>query len=183
MIDTLLLLEPMHGVMGAVVLLVVGAFVLRRQRQHQSLAVLNMIGERGRVIYTDSGGSSRSFLNKQYGIRAKPDFILELKGGEHAVVEYKSRDSGMLFASDVAQVKATVLAIRSRYPARRAFVVAGARCHEVKIKKSDSGLYKDIQQEIGYAREVAQGEMVKVFSSNERQCDRCFSRSRCLKYN
>ena len=96
------------------------------------------LGLPGKIIYADKGKNSEIFSSRKYNLVAKPDFVLKLKTGEYALVEYKGRDSDNVYASDIVQAKASVLAVRDKYPIELAFVVTGSgKCVQVPLGSSE----------------------------------------------
>lgn len=148
-------------------------FRLRRVRKH--------LGFDGVVVYADHGKKTASLISEKYGIVAKPDFVLRLETGEYAVVEYKSRENGRLYESDVAQVKASVLAARQKFPVTKAFVVAGTQRHEILIKADDAALYREIKLLADYVRQADEGDVVHVFAGNIGKCRSCQHKTECMK--
>lgn len=149
----------------------------RRRRE----ALRAHLGFDGEVLYADGGRQSKSFVSKTYGIVAKPDFVLKLDGGAVAVVEYKSRANGRLYGSDIAQVKATVLATRETYDVTKAYVIAGETRHEIDVSKTSAALYREIEGLAKHARAANAGEIVEVYAAHPSLCKGCAVRASCLK--
>lgn len=164
---------------GAALCLTVIGLRIQRKRQRQIISA--RIGLDGQVIYADQGKRSKAFVTKRFGIIAKPDFIVKLRSGEKAVIEYKSRESGRLYLSDTIQVKATVLAARDKHDIKKAFVMAGNKLHEIVVSQDSESLYRDIEQYADYARRAKSGEIITVYTDKPWQCKQCSVKSRCLK--
>lgn len=156
-------------------------FIRRLIIKKKMRAVEQHLGLYGLVVYADSGPESRAFISKKYGVLGKPDFIVKLATGEYVVVEYKHRASGRLYDSDVAQVKATVLAVRSRYKVTRAFVLAGSSRHEIDIQVKDAALYKEIKQEVEQVKRAMKGEVLPVYTDKTVRCGSCHNARNCSK--
>lgn len=152
---------------------------LERQRHR----MVEKFGISGHVVYADSGLRSRRFYSRKYKIVAKPDFVVRLDTGEYAIVEYKSRRSGRVMASDVSQVKASVIAVRSKYPITKAYVLVDKKLHALDVDKSSANLAKEIATELKYARDAKRGVKIMVFARNKGDCFNCPYKSRCPKGN
>jgi CRISPR/Cas system-associated exonuclease Cas4 (RecB family) len=144
-------------------------------------AVIAHLGFDAEVVYADRGRSTHSLVSKEFGIVAKPDFVLRFDSGVFGVVEYKSRSSGRLFNSDVAQVKATVIAARELYDVSLAYVIVGGKRHEVDVDFPSDELYEQIKPLVKHARAANAGEEIKVFATSEALCRGCAVRRNCQK--
>ncbi|MHD0644301.1 PD-(D/E)XK nuclease family protein [Pseudomonas aeruginosa] len=153
--------------------------VLRKLLRRGSPEVQERFGLDGWITYTDESESAHVFVNKRYGIKAKPDFLVKLRRGGYAVVEFKNRSSGRLFASDIAQVKATVLAVRTQYPVKQAYVIAGTTRHVIDVEKGSAALYKEIRTEVEQAKRVERGETLFIFPKSTVVCKGCSQRANC----
>jgi CRISPR/Cas system-associated exonuclease Cas4 (RecB family) len=159
--------------LALVALVLLGRLV--RTRRHRRVAAL--LGLEGTVVYADNG-TTRAFVSRMYGIKAKPDFVLRLRTGDYAVVEFKSRANGRLYESDVAQVKATALAVRSRFPVKRAFVMAGDLRHEIKLPADSKALHAQIATLAKYVR-LAERDPLAVYNAHPGKCRACAHRNGC----
>lgn len=180
-LSNLHLLTPQVLLAAAAILLVITIFVIRGVRRGQRNALLDRMGLDGVVVYADEGKKGRYFISKRYGIVAKPDFIVQLRTGENAIVEFKSRANGRLYGSDIAQVKASALAVREKMPIQRAYVMAGTQRHEIRLAKNDNALFEEIQKEVEHARQAVKGQLVMEFAKNPQQCSSCDQRGHCQK--
>jgi CRISPR/Cas system-associated exonuclease Cas4 (RecB family) len=180
-LDNLHIMTPQVLLLGAACLLVLTALVVRSVRRGQRDVLLDRMGLSGVITYADQGKKGSYFISKRYGIVAKPDFIVQLSTGENAIVEFKSRANGRLYGSDIAQVKASALAVREKMPIQRAYVMAGTRRHEIYLAKNDETLFSEIQKEVEYTRRAAQGELIMEFTKNPQQCAHCTQKEPSLK--
>lgn len=166
------------GIGGVAVLVILGIFLLKYLRPGNR-EVLDRFGLDGWVVYTDSGEKSRVFVSKKWGIKAKPDFVIRLRRGGYALVEFKTRASGRLFPSDVAQVKATVLALRGEFHVTEAYVLAGTARHKIDVSKSSWRIYKEIRTEVEQAKRAESGELILVYPATTASCKNCSQRQGC----
>lgn len=161
-------------------LLVLMASMIGQRRRH---AVLENLGFDADVVYADRGRGTTSFVSKTYGIVAKPDFVLRFDSGEYAVVEYKSRSNGRLYDSDVAQVKASVIAAREQFNVTQAFVIVGTERYTVEVDRSSDKLYREIEILANHARAANAGDDIMVFAKSEAMCRSCAVRRDCQRKN
>lgn len=140
---------------------------------------VNPLGVDGELIYADKGRASKLFVNPEYGISAKPDFIFRTKDGKNLMVEYKSR-SGGVYKSDIVQLKASVLAARHSMPIDRAMVVTKGTRQIVPIGSS-AEIFKEIATFVDMARRARRGEIIRVFSDNPNMCRRCSVAKNCQR--
>lgn len=166
---------------AAVLGLVLFTLFLLAKRSSQRSRLMQMMGLEGTIIFADQGRRGRYFITKTYGIIAKPDFIVKLKTGEIAVVEYKNRKNNRLYESDKAQVKATTLAVRSKMRVDKAYVLAGKKLHQVLIPKDDAKLFEQIAGLVEYAKRAKSGELIKIYTEQVYFCKSCSVRSICLR--
>lgn len=164
-------------VIFGLMILGIASGISRRRRA----ALRAHLGFDGEVVYADAGRHTKSFVSDTYGIVAKPDFILKLDGGVMAVVEYKSRANGRLYASDIAQVKATVIAARETYDVTQAYVIAGETRHEIDVNKTSAALYREIEALAKHARAANAGEIVEVYAAHPSLCKGCAVKGSCKK--
>ena len=142
----------------------------------------NPLGIPGKVIYADDGRDSKLFINHQYGVCGKPDFILQLPNGQNASVEYKDRAS-KIYLSDIVQVKVAALAVRSHMPLQKAYVVTRGGAEEIPLHSDNQKLHAEVQEYIEMARRVKNGETLCVFTASTSQCNGCSVRHKCIKAN
>lgn len=172
-------IRPEHMLLASTSLVLLTWFVIAKVRGAQRKRVQQQIGLPGQVIYADQGRYGRKFISRRYGIVAKPDFIVRLDDGEHAIVEYKSRSSGALYKSDIAQVKASALAAREKMPIQKAFVLSGTRLHSIPLAKDSRELFREIEDLVIHARSASAGLIVHEFCNNPKQCATCAQRPQC----
>lgn len=96
-----------------------------------------------KVLYKDTGPRSRVFINKRYGIAAKPDAILQTPDGIVGV-EYKSRRHG-IYLSDIVEAKAAALAARSKYRICAIQIKNQTQSKVFPLPKNDADLYNEIK--------------------------------------
>lgn len=149
---------------------------LAQRRSHRTSSPL---GVEGKIIYADQGRKSKLFINRVYGITAKPDFIITTPNGENVMVEYKSR-KGRVYQSDIVQLLASVLAARSEMQIHRAIVVTKVTRCEVELG-SDEHIFKEISKFVLLARRAQEGEIIKIFSSHPGVCRTCSVASSCQR--
>lgn len=167
------------------ILLIIGCLLLfsvaRLVFSQSNMAVIERFGVDGRVVYADKGKSSRVFISKRYGVKAKPDFIIKDRGGRYTLIEYKSRSSGLLFESDIVQVKASVIAARTIYNIRKAVVISGTTKHDIDVDRSSVSINKEIATHIENARQSEMGVIVMKYAERESACSSCRNKSECLR--
>lgn len=139
------------------------------------------LGIEGDLLFADQGRKSKAFVSKKYGIRAKPDFLIRLKDGRVALVEYKSRSNGRIYESDLVQAKASVLAARVAYPVEVMFIKTPTRLQQVPIPRDSDALYREVEQYAELARRAVKGELIRIFSSNTYQCETCSVKAHCQR--
>jgi len=142
--------------------------------------VSNHLGIDGELLYADLGRGAKRFVSSRYGIMAKPDFILRLRDGQNAIAEYKDR-GGRVYCSDVAQVKASALAVREEMPLQRAFVVTRNGPVEIPLNPDSKKLHAEIAEYIEWARRIRRKELIRVYAANPKQCDSCSLKRHCMK--
>lgn len=130
------------------VLIAIGIF-LWRSRQRRDFGIPQLAG--AKLLYIDKR-SMKSFISREHGIVAKPDFIVRSSSGD-AVVEYKSRYRG-IYPSDRVQTIASVIAARSTYPGiTKAYVINASGEHaEIDCNKATEELYEQIKEHAAMAR-------------------------------
>ncbi len=149
-----------------------------KERRRERGFVMTPFGFDAKLVYADQGRSSKDFVNSRFGVRAKPDFVYLLPDGTYVLVEYKNRKSGMR-DSDVGQVLASVLAVRSRYPVRRAFVATNGKLTPVGgAEWTDRAIYDAIREELELVRAIQRGK-VPDHSPTPERCARCGYRDDC----
>lgn len=154
----------------------VALLYLARRRSHRPGSPL---GIEGKIVYADQGRKSKLFINKKYGITAKPDFIIATQNGQNVMVEYKSR-AGRVYQSDIVQLLASVLAARSEMPIHRAVVVTKGTRREV-VLGSNEQIFKEISKFVLLARRAQEGEIIKIFSSHPGVCRSCSVAHSCQR--
>jgi len=125
-----------------------------------------------RVLYIDTG-SSAIFVNSKYNISAKPDSILN----RQTIEEYKNRSLG-IYDSDRAQMIATALAVRTRYPVVKGVLVTNEKHYAVDLSGRDDELYKIIEDDISQILKLREGRPPRANPSIAK-CSSCPHKNRC----
>lgn len=141
----------------------------------------NSLGIECELLYADQGRKSRAFVSRRYGIRAKPDFLIKLKDGRIALVEYKSRSNDRIYESDIVQAKASVLAAREAYPVEVMFIKTNHRLKAIPIPRDSDVLYREILRHVELARRAQRGELLGEYTANVNQCQTCSVRAGCQR--
>jgi CRISPR/Cas system-associated exonuclease Cas4 (RecB family) len=141
----------------------------------------NPLGIKGKLLYADLGRKSKLFTSYRYRIKAKPDFIIQLLNGENAIAEYKDRN-GPAYCSDIAQVKASALAVREEIPLQHGFVVTRNGRYPVPLHPDSEQLHSEIAEYIELARRVKGKQLILQYAANPRQCPNCSLRHGCHKF-
>lgn len=130
------------------------------------------------MVYADSGRKSRSFINKIFGLSAKPDFIYETSSNEFTLVEYKGRNK-QVYPSDIVQTIASVIAARTKYNIQKAFVHTDTFRKEVDINKPDHVLYEEIRSLVEMTRQIENKQKVTKCFPQYMKCQTCSMSTRC----
>lgn len=94
---------------------------------------------RGRVLYSDTGaaaGPARTFVSERYGLKGKPDYVLEVGRGAVAPVEVKSGRrprGGRAHRGHVMQLAVYCLLCEEAYGAKVPYGVVRYADGEVKV--------------------------------------------------
>lgn len=128
-----------------------------------------------RILYQDKGERSRVFVNKRFGIAAKPDTILRTDEGD-ICIEFKSRKKGV-YPSDIAEAKAAALAARSKYRIIAIEIRNQTECQKFYLPKDDKLLYSEIQQYVEMAK-VANTELLPA-TPQKIKCNSCPVNQNC----
>lgn len=139
----------------------VALLYLAGRRSHRTSSPLRV---KGKIIYADQGRKSKLFINRKYGITAKPDFIITTPNGENMMVEYKSR-TGRVYQSDIVQLLASVLAARSEMPIHRAVVVTKGTRREIELG-SDEHIFRKSQNLFCWLDELKKVRSSRFFFSS-----------------
>lgn len=150
-------------------------------RQGKSAPKGRVLGIEGELLYADQGRKSKAFVCKKYRVRAKPDFLIRLKDGRVALVEYKSRSNDRVYISDIVQAKVSVLAARVDYPVEVMFIKTPNRLLEIPITRDSDKLHREVEHYIGLARRAQKGELLRDFTPNLNQCKTCSVRTSCQR--
>lgn len=135
-------------------------------------------GFKGKLVYSDQGRSSKLFINKRFGLSAKPDFIYNLLNGMFALVEYKSRN-GRIFQSDIEQTIAGVIACRPHYNIRVAVIQTASERKEINVDKSVEELYEMIKHNVELTRKIKNGLKVDTCYPTKYKCKSCAVANNC----
>lgn len=135
-------------------------------------------GFRGKLVYADKGRKSRSFVNKIFGLSAKPDFIYKTDSDEFTLVEYKGRNK-QVYPSDIAQTIASVIAARTKYNIQKAYVHTDTFRKEVFVNKPDHVLYEEIESLVEMTRQIELKQKVTKCFPQYIKCKTCSMSTRC----
>jgi CRISPR/Cas system-associated exonuclease Cas4 (RecB family) len=139
---------------------------------------MTKFGFKGRLVYTDNAPQAKVFVNKRYQLSAKPDFVFRIGLWSYITVEFKSRNAPVK-ESDLIQLIATVIAVRSQYNIVRAMVVTNSETQEISIG-SNSKLYSSIKQLHKQAKKVKHFNKEPKPLVNDARCKGCGYLGRCL---
>lgn len=87
-------------------------------------------GFRGKLVYSDDSPTAKVFVSHGYKLSAKPDFIFKIGFNQYVIVEFKSRQ-GAIKHSDLVQLLATAIAVRSKYRVVRGYIVTANKTKAV----------------------------------------------------
>ena len=127
------------------------------------------------IVYQDEGKRSKVFINKKFGVAAKPDIILNTIDG-YICTEYKGRKKG-IYESDIIEAKAAALAVRSKYPIVAIQIKNQTESRVYPLPKSDKELYEHIRQYKEMA-DVAHSQLLPA-KPNRPKCHTCPVKSSC----
>lgn len=122
-----------------------------------------------RILYQDKGERSRVFVNKRFGIAAKPDTILRTDEGD-ICIEFKSRKKGV-YPSDIAEAKAAALAVRSKYRIVAIEIRNQTENQKFYLPKDDDLLYSEIKHYAEMAQ-IAKQELLPA-TPQKFKCRNC----------
>lgn len=135
-------------------------------------------GFKGRLVYKDDGKASATFINKHFGISAKPDFIFLTEAGNYRLIEYKSR-KGRVYESDIAQTIASVIAARSKYPISEAEVHTDTQTFKVKLHTDNKRLFEVISKHHALTVKIKRGIKVNECNPSQYKCRSCSMKKHC----
>ncbi|MGR5347523.1 hypothetical protein [Vibrio mediterranei] len=139
---------------------------------------LNEFNFRGVPVYTDRGQKSHVFVSRKLQLSAKPDFVFKVGANRYAIVEYKSAKRPMS-EMDRIQVIVSVIAARSRYNVRGAYVVTSKGIYPVKeASLSTSRLYKKIKRHHRIAKRIKH-KNYKPKNATNGDCTKCSRKRSC----
>lgn len=135
-------------------------------------------GFRGQLIYSDNKNEA-TFVDHNYKVSARPDFIYRLQNGRYMLVELKSAHT--LQEGHIAQAFVSVLAARTRYKVTRIMVVTGnSKQHNITGgDKSSSSIYRRWKKDIESARQIVNRKNTLPEPKLESKCDKCFMYALC----
>ena len=168
----------MDVVFDAIILIVILYFLKSIYGWFFSSYKETAFGFRGKLVYADSGRKSRSFINKIFGLSAKPDFIYETSSNEYTLVEYKGRNKHV-YPSDIAQTIASVIAARTKYNIQKAFVQTDTFRKEINVNKPDHVLYEEIESLVDMTRQIQNKQEVTTCFPQHVKCKTCSMANRC----
>lgn len=113
---------------------------------------LTKFGFHGKLIYVDNSPKSKVFVNHAYELVAKPDFIYKIGLNKYVIVEYKSR-SAPVKPSDIAQLFATAIAVRSEFKVVKGYIVTESEMRTYEFGSS-SAVYRKIKSIHKRAKEL-----------------------------
>jgi CRISPR/Cas system-associated exonuclease Cas4 (RecB family) len=153
-------------------------FLSVRQKVYSPLQVIPELKRGARLIYCDES-RRKIFVSHTYRIRACPDFIYQNTKGEMMIVEFKSRIGGIK-ASDVNQLIATAIAVKSTYPTiRYGYIYTRSKTYrKVDLHISLPELVEKIMPELSACRAIAHGNR-PYFKAVVHKCRKCLYRSEC----
>ena len=90
------------------------------------------------ILFQGNNENTDEFINSKYGVKGKPDMIIELKPN-HLVLLFRSRLYG-IFDSDIIQAKIAALAARETYPDIKTIYVynASSRYRQLELPDNDT---------------------------------------------
>lgn len=144
---------------------------------YQTKLPMTEFGFRGKLVYVDDNPRSKVFVCKRYELSAKPDFVFKTGLFTYCVVEFKSR-KGAVKESDLVQLIATVIAVRSKHSVTRAMVVTSGVKKELEIASSGK-MYKSIKKLHREARRVKHLNKKPKALQNNQKCNGCGYREHC----
>ena len=159
-----------------VALLIILVVIVFAPKKSQS----DHFGFRGKLVYVDDG-KAKIFLNHKYRICAKPDFIFRKFGliPSYVLVERKSGYREPT-ESDIAQIKASVITARSRYPRLNHAVLSTKKgVFPIPVNKSSAKLMRDIQHLHDITQAVYRGETIEEICTDSYRCFCCPTKLSC----
>lgn len=135
------------------------------------------VGIKGKVIFVDDG-NKKAFYNSKYSVSAIPDLIVRDVRGNNVVVEFKSRRKEIL-ESDVHQLKASIIAARSKYKVESGLVINGGGMTRHVKAKSSRRLFSEIKTAYNLARAVKGGHVPSRTECESEACRDCIYRKVC----
>lgn len=127
-------------------------------------------GFKGKLVYVDDSPTVKAFVNHRYELAAKPDFLFKVGFNKYVTVEYKSR-KGKIKESDIAQLHATALAVRSQKNVIGGYIVTGSENRYFKFGSNHS-VYKHIKNAHKTAKSI---KLLNKLPKDKlaRQCNNC----------
>lgn len=145
---------------------------------YRSTLPKTQFGFRGKLVYSDDSPKAKVFVNHRYQLSAKPDFIFRTGLFTYTLVEYKSR-SGYMKVSDIIQVKASIIAARSKFNITKSLVITGKSTKEIEAA-SNRSLYRDIKTLHKTAKRIKHFNKKPRRLENSDNCNNCGYREHCL---
>ncbi len=158
-----------------IVILLILAYNYNPSSRHRGLPI------EGKVVYADTKANRRMFLSYQYRIKSKPDFIVRLKSGDYAVLEYKSRAHG-IYQGDIEQLIACSIAVKESFKKKR--VVLGivynssGETKEINLDVPVDDLARKINRSLSTARLIHGRKSIR-HRPEKRKCYSCGNRNNC----
>ncbi len=169
-----------------IILLFVGYYFFvylgEKKRLEREKGLDNPFSMYGQLVYADGQSKkSRSFVNKRFGLCAKPDFIFRNEHGTYTLIEYKSRQ-GKVYQSDIQQTIASVMAARTKFNITEAYVHTDNFRMAIDAGKSNAELYSVIERNADLTRDIKSGRQVNITNGSQYKCPTCSMKHKCDKW-
>lgn len=148
--------------------------VIYIRRKYFLYALLN----HGEITYIDESGS-KSIVNHEYGVIAKPDRVAVFKGKKY-VIEFKSRKKGV-YHKDMVQALVGALACYND-AVRPEYALVYNSSHEYRLVrfKNEKALYSKISKLLVKTRKIKKSKSVSLFFKKGK-CKACIYSKSCSK--
>ena len=125
----------------------------------------------------DKNKRSKVFVNKKYGVSAKPDLIIK-ENGEYIIEEYKDRHS-KVYKSDILQAKASALAARTQYPITKVRVRTKQGIQHEESVLDEKELFREISSAINMVKMIRNGVKHVPCYPHPFKCNQCAMLEHC----
>lgn len=151
-------------------------FFYKLKRKTFPLKIPQLKGRK--LIYCDTNNAS-IFRNKKHKIAAKPDFIVLDDNNNKIIVEFKSRNKG-IYSSDINQLKASVIAVRDKYPnITIGYIINGSgEYKKIELNKSTDSIALEIKSLLNKIRLLKNGNQIQHIPEKHK-CMRCGFNENC----